>query len=127
MIRTDEELLYTGSHYPPKECCPQSNQAIKHDSEKLPLDLLPFESLEGIAEVLRHGAKKYAAHNWRAGFVWSRPFAALLRHLFAFWKGEDIDADSGLHHLDHAGCELLFLISFVKTKTGSDDRYRIKE
>lgn len=97
--------------------------AIKFDSEKLPLDLLPFEALEEITLVLQHGAKKYEAHNWRKGFMYSRPFAAILRHLFAYWKGEDLDKDSGLHHLAHAGCELLFLLSFVKTKTGVDDRY----
>lgn len=102
----------------------QEIKALKFDDGKLPLDLLPFEALEEITLVLQHGAKKYAAHNWRKGFIWSRPFAAILRHLFAYWKGEDLDKDSGLHHLAHAGCELLFLLSFVKTKTGVDDRYQ---
>ena len=99
------------------------DKAIKFDDGKLLLDLLPFEALEEITLVLQHGAKKYSAHNWRKGFIWSRPFAAILRHLFAYWKGEDLDKDSGLHHLAHAGCELLFLLSFVKTQTGVDDRY----
>lgn len=100
------------------------NSALKFDADKLPLDLLPFEALEEITLVLQHGAKKYERHNWRKGFIYSRPFSAILRHLFAYWKGEDLDKDSGLHHLAHAGCELLFLISFIKTKTGVDDRYK---
>lgn len=99
-------------------------EAIKFDDGKLPLDLLPFEALEEIALVLQHGAIKYAPDNWRGGFIWSRTFSALLRHLFAFWRGEDIDPDSGLSHLAHAGCNLLFLISFFKTKTGTDNRYK---
>lgn len=98
--------------------------ALKFDDGKLPLDLLPFEALEEITLVLKHGKEKYGAHNWRSGFTYSRPFSAILRHLFAYWKGEDLDKDSGLHHLAHAGCELLFLLSFVKTKTGVDDRYK---
>lgn len=100
------------------------NSALKFDADKLPLDLLPFEALEEIALVLQHGAAKYSRNNWRKGFIHSRPFSAILRHLFAYWKGEDLDKDSGLHHLAHAGCELLFLISFIKTKTGVDDRYQ---
>lgn len=99
-------------------------KALKFDEGKLPLDLLPFEALEEITLVLQHGALKYSRNNWRAGFIHSRPFSAILRHLFAYWKGEDLDKDSGLHHLAHAGCELLFLLSFVKTKTGVDDRYK---
>ena len=101
-----------------------ATKALKFDTDKLPLDLLPFEALEEIALVLQHGAKKYNANNWRKGFIYSRPFAAILRHLFAYWKGEDLDQDSGLHHLAHAGCELLFLLSFIKTETGVDDRYK---
>jgi hypothetical protein len=47
-----------------------------------------------------------------------------LRHVFAFARGEDIDPDSGLPHLDHAACCILFLSSYQKTGTGNDDRYK---
>lgn len=99
--------------------------ALKYDSGKLPLSLLPSEALEEIAKVLQHGAEKYAAHNWRKGFVWSRTLDALLRHIYAWQRGEDIDPDSGLNHLAHAGCNVLFLLSFIRTSTGLDDRYKI--
>lgn len=100
------------------------NTGVKHDQGKTRLDLLPFEAITEIAKVLEFGATKYSAHNWRGGFVWSRTFAALLRHLWAFWRGEDKDPETGLSHLAHAGCNILFLLTFVLEKTGTDDRYK---
>ena len=99
--------------------------ALKYDDGKLPLDLFPFEALEEIAIVLQYGATKYAPHNWRGGFNWSRLFSAMMRHMWAFWKGEDIDPESGHSHLAHAGCCLLFLIAHVKNGLGTDNRYKV--
>lgn len=96
----------------------------KHDSGKVMLELLPFESLEQIAQVLTFGAKKYAAHNWRGGFAWSRLLGACLRHLFAWARGQDNDPESGLSHLAHAGCCILFLIAHVVNGYGEDDRHK---
>jgi len=97
-------------------------EAVKHDSSKLPWDLLPYDAIEDIVKVLQYGAKKYSAHNWSAGFVWSRLFSALIRHAVAFWRGEDIDPESGLPHLAHLGCCVLFLIAHQKRGLGTDDR-----
>lgn len=99
-------------------------EALKADSAKPRMDLLPFEALEEIAKVLAFGAEKYEAHNWRKGMKWSRVIAALLRHVSAFVKGEDRDPESGLSHLAHAGCCILFLLSYSLTSSGTDDRYR---
>ena len=38
-------------------------EAVKHDSSKLPWDLLPYDAIEDIVKVLQYGAKKYSAHN----------------------------------------------------------------
>ena len=43
-------------------------------------------------------------HNWRDGLDWTRVSSAVLRHLSAWHGGEDIDPESGLSHLAHAGC-----------------------
>lgn len=96
----------------------------KDDSGKVRLDLLPPEALTEIAKVLTFGAQKYAAHNWRGGFVWSRTIAALLRHFFAWMRGEDNDPETGLSHIAHVGCNVLFLLTFIITKTGIDDRFK---
>jgi hypothetical protein len=95
---------------------------IKHDSEKVRLDLIPTSLLNGVGEVLTFGANKYGDRNWEEGLAWSRVYGALLRHVTAWWDGETLDPESGLHHLKHAACNLAFLIEFLKTHKGGDDR-----
>lgn len=88
------------------------------------MDLLPTSSLSEIAKVLDFGAKKYAAHNWRKGMEWSRLIASSLRHITSFNDGEDKDPESGLSHLAHAGCCILFLLEYEAKKLGVDNRYK---
>lgn len=102
----------------------QTGSAVKHDQDKLPMNLLSREALEQTAAVLKFGAQKYAEHNWRKGFLWSRPLAAAMRHLHAFNDGEDVDPESGLSHLAHAMCCVMFLLEFEKTHKELDDRYK---
>lgn len=98
--------------------------ALKFDTDKLPLNLLSTEAMNQTAAVLKFGAQKYAEHNWRKGFAWSRPLAAAMRHLTAFNDGEDRDPESGLSHLAHAACCIMFLLEFEKTHPQLDDRYK---
>ena len=51
----------------------QFGTALKFDTDKLPLNLLSTEAMNQTAAVLKFGAEKYAEHNWRKGFAWSRP------------------------------------------------------
>ena len=101
-----------------------AGRGIKHDQGKLKWNLLPLHLLEGIVRVLMFGERKYAAHNWRAGMPHSQTYNALQRHLAAYARGEDIDPESGLPHLDHAGCCLLFLRTHVQEHPELDDRYK---
>lgn len=98
--------------------------ATKHDGGKPMMGLISSKFLIGLAKVLTFGAGKYAAHNWRKGFVLSRPYDALQRHLTAWNDGEDLDPESGLNHLDHAACELMFLRELAETHPELDDRYK---
>ena len=95
----------------------------KKDTGKLPLELLPVDVLEEVAKVLQFGANKYAANNWRGGIAYSRVYGATLRHLFAWWRGEDNDAETGLSHLAHAICELCFALAYIlRLRSELDDR-----
>lgn len=96
--------------------------AMKFDGEKVRLDLIPVTPLLAIGKVLTYGAKKYSERNWEKGLAWSRCYAAALRHLFAWWSGETNDPETGLNHLDHALCEIMFLREFTETHTELDDR-----
>lgn len=98
-------------------------EGTKHDQEKNRLELIPAEFVEATAYVLTWGARKYQAWNWKRGIVYSRCFGALLRHLYAWWRGEDKDPETGYSHLWHASCELMFLIYFeIEGKKQLDDR-----
>jgi len=101
-----------------------TGSALKFDQDKLPLHLLSTEAMNQTAAVLAFGAQKYAEHNWRKGFVWSRPLSAAMRHITAFNAGEDKDPESGLSHLAHAACCIMFLLEFEKTSKHLDDRYK---
>lgn len=65
---------------------------------------------------------KTGARNWEKGMHWSRPFAALMRHMWAWWRGNNLDDESGLPHLWHAACCIAFLIAYEWRATGVDDR-----
>lgn len=103
---------------PPGECRRSAESASKPR-----LELLPTSGLEQIAQVLTFGAAKYGDNNWCRGSRWGRYFAALLRHLFAWWRGEEHDPETGMSHLAHAGCCLLFLLEYQHRGWGTDDRH----
>ena len=99
--------------------------AKKFDSGKLRMELLSVPALRGLSDVLTFGAQKYDSHNWRSdgGLEWSRLYGASLRHLLAHMNGEDTDEETGLSHLDHALCCIMFLSEYEKTANGKDDRF----
>lgn len=99
----------------------------KYDDGKPRLDLLSTTWLRGVGSVMGFGAKKYAANNWRGGIEYSRLIAAALRHITAFNDGEDLDPETGLSHIYHASCCLMFLGEFVEKRKDLDDRYKPKE
>ncbi|QHR71805.1 putative phosphodiestherase [Escherichia phage forsur] len=94
---------------------------MKYDGGKprmaLLLDGCP-NALEAVASVLTFGAQKYAAHSWQTVPEGEERYkSALLRHLTAVGKGEELDPESGLHHLAHAACNALFILELALRKT----------
>lgn len=98
------------------------SEGRKDDHDKLPWHLLPPELMESVAAVLKYGAQKYEPRNWEKGMAWSRLFSAMMRHSWAWWRGEANDPETGMSHLWHAGACLSFLIAYEQRKIGSDDR-----
>jgi|TARA_R110000782_G_scaffold7051_4_gene23834 hypothetical protein len=103
-----EELLAIGGH--------------KDDTGKVRMELIPPELLFGVGDILTFGADKYAARNWEAGMSWGRVYGALMRHMWAWWRGQKLDEESGRPHLWHAGCCIAFLIAYEERNVGTDDR-----
>ena len=83
----------------------------KFDENKPMWHLLPFKQVGMIVDVLTFGAKKYAPNQWQSVPDGRNSYmSAALRHIAAWAEGENLDSESGLHHLAHAGCCLLFLL-----------------
>ena len=104
-----------------------SKEALKYSEDKPRLELVSPALVEASAEVLGWAAKnKYPEYDWAVGQRYSRVFAALLRHLWAWWRGESFDEESGFNHLAHAACCLMFLLHYSRDKEGRynqwDDR-----
>lgn len=85
-------------------------------------DLIPPEALHALAEHYGRGAKKYADRNWEAGYNWGLSFAALMRHAWAWWRGEDIDEETGSNHMTAVAWHALTLATFQARGRGTDDR-----
>lgn len=89
------------------------------------VDLIPSEMIESVAEVLTYGAKKYDDNNWRKGLKHSIHYAAAMRHMLQFWRGVDLDNESGIHHIKHAMTNLGMIITNIETgREDLDDRYK---
>lgn len=101
------------------------SEAKKFDKGKIPLELLPPEALEEVAKVLQFGALKYDPWNWTKGMDWLRLYGATLRHMQKWHRGIDEDEESGINHLAHAACNLLFLLWYSKHKKELDNRFKV--
>jgi hypothetical protein len=95
---------------------------IKHDMQKLRVDLLPPDALLKVSQVLTYGATKYGDRNWEGGMEWNRLYGAALRHLLAWQQGEDLDPESKLSHIAHATANLMFLLAYHDRSVGQDNR-----
>lgn len=88
-----------------------------------------------VARVLMFGAKKYSRHGWylQAGATpekanWTRNVDAAMRHVYGdenqegWLNGQDVDDESGINHLAHTICDLLFVLTYQLKGLGVDDR-----
>jgi hypothetical protein len=92
-------------------------------SAKVPLDLVPPVALHQLACVFADGAKKYGPYNWREKRISSSVYyAAALRHITAWWDGEDVAEDSGQHHLAHAMACLTLVLDSQELGMLNDNR-----
>jgi hypothetical protein len=104
---------YCGAAEEPAAPPVDNRQGVKYDTDKPRPDLLDPTAILAMAQVMEHGAKKYATDNWkRVSEPQRRYYAAALRHLLAWWGGEANDPESGLSHLAHAACCVMFLQHF---------------
>lgn len=87
-------------------------QGLRYNEGKPKLSLVSFLALTGLARVLEFGANKYSAWNWVKGMPLDQVLDSTLRHIAAIQRGEELDAESGLPHIDHVQCNTMFLSHF---------------
>jgi hypothetical protein len=88
-------------------------------------DLIPPDAITVVARIYGMGAAKYADNNYLKGYPFHLSLAAIERHLLKFKAGEDLDPESGLHHLGHAAWHCFALIAFQNRGLGTDDRFPV--
>lgn len=93
-------------------------------ARKLSFSVLPWRVLIGVSLAFLEGAVKYGRHNYRAAGVRASVYfdAVVARHLTQWWEGEDVDVDSGVHHIDKAIAGLMVLRDSIIEENWIDDR-----
>lgn len=91
-------------------------------SKKARFDLIPGQALTELAEHYGAGSEKYEDRNWELGYNWSLSFAALMRHAWQFWNGEDLDEETGSKHMIAVAWHALALAHFMDHMKDLDDR-----
>lgn len=99
------------------------NGGLRFNEEKPRVDLIPPEVIFSLGTTLSAGAKKYAERNWERGMNWSNTFASLVRHTWKFWRGEEVDEETGCLHVDLILVNAAFLVTYVHRGIGKDDRH----
>ena len=90
---------------------------------KAPMSTVPANVLAEIGVAMLEGSVKYGRHNYRAaGVRASVYYDAVMRHLMAWWEGEDIDTDSNMNHITKALSCLVVLRDAQMQQMYTDDR-----
>jgi hypothetical protein len=88
---------------------PVVQEALRYNQGKTQYSYIDLTCFQYTAQVLEFGAVKYDRDNWRKGMQTSKILDSLLRHIAAIQRGEVVDPESGLPHIGHIGCNVMFL------------------
>jgi hypothetical protein len=92
-------------------------------SNKLPLHLWPATATALGCLGFLDGALKYGRSNWRPGSAKASVYVdATMRHLLAWFEGEDNMPDSGLPHLAGALASIAIIVDAQAAGVLEDDR-----
>lgn len=90
---------------------------LKFDGGKPDYTLVPWPAMEEVVKVLGFGAQKYDRDNWRkVDNAKQRYQAAAFRHMAAYASGQHKDPETGLSHMAHVGCCVLFLVALEQAE-----------
>ena len=100
-----------------------ANPKTQYGLAKPGLSKVPPLPLFAIGQVMADGAAKYGPMNWRKDPVSSSTYYdAAMRHLMAWWDGQDLDPMTGLSHLAHVAANMCILLDADSGPWLQDDR-----
>jgi hypothetical protein len=101
----------------------KSNPKDLIGSRKVSITKFPAAALLHGAHAMGNGAAKYGSYNWRGNPVRASIYIdAAIRHLSAWFEGEEHAADSGVHHLGHALASIAIILDAQETGNLINDR-----
>lgn len=101
----------------------ESNPKYSEGCKKASLHCIPCGPLFELGLAMFEGSRKYGRHNYRAvGGRASTYYDAAIGHIMDWWEGEEIDPDSGVHHLIKAMACLLVVRDSMLMGNFNDDR-----
>jgi hypothetical protein len=98
--------------------------SLRRNNGKPEISQLDPDFILDLADLMTVSAKKYGKFNWALGQFFCTVLDSMGRHFFKLLRGEDIDEESGKHHVLHiaANCMIIYR-SFKKDKQLLDDRH----
>lgn len=107
-----------------RPCCEddQVSERVK-PTKRERLSLIPPMPLLEMARAFHAGAQKYEDFGYMKAPNLGKYVDAMLRHVVAFMAGEDVDPETGIHHLAHAACNAFILQVLQAEGEATDDRY----
>jgi hypothetical protein len=107
----------------PDEAVKLSNPKDLVGIRKAPMSTVSAAVMAEVGVAMHEGALKYGRHNYRAvGVRSSVYYDGTMRHLMAWWEGEDVDPDSELSHITKAITSLVVLRDAMLQGKCTDDR-----
>lgn len=93
----------SGTIVAPKSKADTTNPKDLLGVKKVSLTKVPSVAVAHLAHAMMNGASKYGPYNWRDKEVQADIYVdAAMRHLWAWFEGEETAEDSLVHHLGHA-------------------------
>ena len=102
---------------------PDDNPKTAIGLTKPSVSAIPPIALYHLGAAMSDGKQKYGLMNWREHRVTgSVYYDAMMRHMNAWWDGQETAEDSGHHHLAHAMACMAIILDAQSTGQLNDDR-----
>ena len=102
---------------------PDDNPKTAVGAKKAPLHLVPPSAIHYLAMAFKDGARKYGPYNWRDQKVSSSVYVgAAMRHIGAWWDGENLSQDALVEHLAHVMACCAIILDAASVGMLNDDR-----